>query len=42
MAMVIVMIYIVRLMSLQIFSDDYKASAESNAFYRRHNIPHAA
>ena len=39
MAMVIVMIYIVRLMSLQIFSDDYKASAESNAFYRKTQYP---
>ena len=39
MAIVVVLIYIVRLMNLQIFNEDYKASAESNAFYKKIQYP---
>ncbi|MBR3633161.1 MAG: penicillin-binding protein 2 [Bacteroidaceae bacterium] len=39
MAVIIVLVYIVRLLSLQVFSDDYKASADSNAFFRKIQYP---
>jgi penicillin-binding protein 2 len=38
-AIVIVLVYIARLAGLQIFSDEYKANAESNAFYRKTQYP---
>ena len=38
-AVVIVLVYIVRLAGLQIFSDEYKVYAESNAFYRKTQYP---
>lgn len=38
-AIVVVMVYIVRLLSLQVFSNDYKKSADSNAFYRKVQYP---
>ncbi|MBO4487995.1 MAG: penicillin-binding protein 2 [Bacteroidaceae bacterium] len=39
MAVVIILVYIARLLSLQIFSDDYKTSADSNAFFRKVQYP---
>ena len=39
MAVVIIAVYIVRLLSLQIFSDAYKASADSNAFFHKIQYP---
>ena len=38
-AILIVVIYIIRLFSLQITSDDYKKSADSNAFLKRVDFP---
>ena len=38
-AVVIVVIYIIRLFSLQITSDDYKKSADSNAFLKKIDYP---
>ena len=38
-AIVIVIIYIIRLFSLQIMSDDYRKSADSNAFLKRIEFP---
>ena len=35
----IVLIYIVRLFTLQIMSDDYKKNADSNAFLKKIQIP---
>ena len=35
----IILIYIIRLFSLQMFSDDYKKSADSNAFLKRVQYP---
>ena len=32
--LVIVVLYIIRLANLQLISDDYKAKADSNAYYR--------
>lgn len=34
-AVVIVLIYIIRLFTLQLMSDDYKKNADSNAFLKR-------
>lgn len=34
-AVVIVVVYIIRLFTLQIMSDDYKKNADSNAFLKR-------
>lgn len=39
MAIVIVIIYIIRLLTLQVFSNDYKASADSNAFFKKIQYP---
>ena len=39
MAVLIILVYIVRLLSLQIFSDYYKSSADSNAFFRKVQYP---
>lgn len=39
MAIAIVAIYIVRLLTLQVFSDTYKTSADSNAFFRKVKYP---
>ena len=38
-AVVIVVIYIIRLFTLQITSDDYKKSADSNAFLKKVEFP---
>ena len=38
-AIAIVVIYIIRLFSLQIVSDDYKKNADSNAFLKRIEFP---
>ena len=38
-AIVIVVIYIVRLFTLQILSDDYKQNADSNAFLKKVEFP---
>ena len=38
-AIVIVVIYIIRLFTLQITSDDYKKSADSNAFLKKVEFP---
>ena len=38
-AVVIVTLYIVRLFMLQIMSDDYRKSADSNAFLKKIEIP---
>lgn len=40
-ATVIVIVYIIRLLTLQIMSDDYKKNADSNAFQKKLNIPRA-
>ncbi len=39
MAMVIVLVYIIRLFTLQILSDDYKKNADSNAFLKKTEYP---
>ena len=39
MAVVIILIYIVRLMSLQLFTSDYKTGADSNAFFKKIQYP---
>ena len=38
-ATLIVVVYIIRLFTLQISSDDYKKSADSNAFLKRIDFP---
>lgn len=38
-AMLIVTVYIIRLFTLQITSDDYKKSADSNAFLKKIEYP---
>lgn len=38
-AIVIVLVYIVRLFTLQLMSDDYKRNADSNAFFKRIQYP---
>ena len=38
-AIVIVVVYIIRLFTLQITSDDYKKSADSNAFLKKVDFP---
>ena len=38
-AVLIVVIYIIRLFTLQITSDDYKKSADSNAFLKKIEYP---
>ena len=38
-AIVIVVIYLLRLLSLQILSDDYKKNADSNAFLKKVEFP---
>ena len=38
-AIVIVVIYIIRLFTLQITSDDYRKSADSNAFLKKVEFP---
>ena len=38
-AIAIVVIYIIRLFSLQIVSDDYKKNADSNAFLKKIEFP---
>lgn len=35
---VIVLIFLIRLLSLQIMSEDYKKNADSNAFLKKYNI----
>lgn len=39
MAVLIVLVYVARLLSLQIFSDSYKTSADSNAFFHKVQYP---
>ncbi|MGN1214350.1 MAG: penicillin-binding protein 2, partial [Bacteroidaceae bacterium] len=39
MAVVVILIYIVRLMSLQLLTGDYKAGADSNAFFKKIQYP---
>ena len=38
-AVLIVLVYIIRLLSLQVFSDDYKKYADSNAFQKKIQYP---
>ena len=38
-AVVIVVVYIIRLFTLQIMSDDYKKNADSNAFLKKIEYP---
>ena len=38
---VIVLIYLIRLFTLQIMSEDYKKNADSNAFLNKNTIPYA-
>ena len=38
-AVLVVMIYLVRLLFLQVFSDDYKRYADSNAFLKKIQYP---
>ena len=38
-ALLIVIVYIVRLFSLQLMSDDYKKNADSNAFFKKVDFP---
>ena len=38
-AMVIVIVYIIRLFTLQIMSEDYKKNADSNAFLKQIEFP---
>lgn len=38
-AVIIIAVYIVRLLSLQVFSDEYKQSADSNAFFKKVQYP---
>lgn len=38
-AMVIIIIYIIRLFALQIMSEDYKKNADSNAFLKKIEFP---
>ena len=37
--MLIILVYIVRLFTLQIMSDDYKKNADSNAFLKKIDFP---
>ncbi len=39
MAVVVVLAYIVRLLTLQVFSDEYKKDADSNAFFKKIQYP---
>lgn len=41
-AMVIIIIYIIRLFVLQIMSEDYKKNADSNAFLKKIEFPPVA
>lgn len=41
-AVFIVVVYIIRLFTLQIMSDDYKKNADSNAFLKKWSIRRAA
>lgn len=38
-AVVIVVIYVIRLFALQVMSDDYRKSADSNAFLKKIEYP---
>src|SRR5574344_2518240 len=38
-ALTIVIVYILRLLALQIMSDDYRKSADSNAFFKKIEYP---
>ena len=38
-AVVIVVVYIIRLFTLQLMSDDYKRNADSNAFLKKIDYP---
>ena len=38
-AVLIILVYIVRLFTLQIMSDDYKKNADSNAFLKKIDLP---
>lgn len=41
-AVFIIVVYLIRLFTLQVMSDDYKKNADSNAFLKRYNTPRAA
>ena len=38
---VVLLVYIIRLFTLQVLSDEYKTKADSNAFYKKPSTPHA-
>ena len=38
-AIVVIVVYLIRLFTLQIVSDDYKKNADSNAFFKKIDFP---